>query len=236
MSESELDKLAAMAKKLPWWGWAGMGGAGLGVAVYLRKAAQAGKPADVASSSATSATSAQPEYQPPDGLSMGDLAGMPFDYYDWSAAGAPNDQPQPSGAPDQPTTPVIGPPIVAPGPGAVTPPTPPVWQQGPVSPGNPPPAPPHAPPIVSPGNPPPTPPVTPTAPAAQTYYHEVHAWPAWDSTLSGIAGHYGMSWQSLYHFGNDEQIIDQAAHAHGHYGDEYNWLFPGEELQVPSAN
>lgn len=62
----------------------------------------------------------------------------------------------------------------------------------------------------------------------------VQPWPAWDSTLSGIGQHYGMSWQQLYTFDNNKATIDELAHEHGHYGDEYNWLFPGEIVEVPA--
>lgn len=63
-------------------------------------------------------------------------------------------------------------------------------------------------------------------------YHTFHAWPAWDSTLSGVAQHYGESWQELYNMGNNKQIIDSTAHAHGHYTQEYDWVFPGETIEV----
>lgn len=236
---SELGKLAALAKRMPWWGWAGVGGAGLGAVVYFRKAGASKAGTDVASSP----TGAQPMYQPPDGLSSGDLAGLPFDSYDWSASGAPYDQPAPSGAPDQPPMPPDQqppfpemPPTPAPLPPAQRPPAPSPSPSGvPTAPGMPLPG---GMPTPGPGKLPPpgsTPPMPPQR-MPPVWFHEVHAAPAWDSTLSGIAEHYGMGWQALYNFGNDHSIIDSAAHAHGHYGDEYNWLFPGEMLQVPSPN
>lgn len=62
----------------------------------------------------------------------------------------------------------------------------------------------------------------------------VKAWPDQDSTLSGIATHYGVSggWMPIYQL--DKSTIDTQAHQHGHYGDEYNWLFPGEVLALPN--
>lgn len=217
--------LVADAKKVPWWGWGIAGGAVLAGVYYFRKSSASN--ASAPASAATSPTGAQPEYQPPDGLNMADLAGMPYGYYDWSAANTPSgydpSQYPPSGSPPDTTPPptTIGGPVLVPvaGPSGTPSPLP-----------SPTPTPTPAP------TPTPTPSPAPTpTPAPAVYYHDVHAWPAWDSTLSGIGAHYGMSWQQLYNFGNDKQIVDATAHQHGHYSQEYNWLFPGEELQVPRA-
>lgn len=203
-------------KTLPWWGWGLAGGAVLAGVFYFRKA-----------NASAPAQKAQPEYQAPDGLAMTDLAGMPVGYYDWSAANSsstpsgydPSQYP-PSGSPPADTAapaPISGPVLPPRGVNPPTTPTPVLPPRG-----------------VNPPTTTPTP--SPTSnPAPSVYYHEVHAWPAWDSTLSGVAGHYGMSWQQLYSFGNDKQIIDSTAHQHGHYSQEYNWLFPGENLEVPRA-
>lgn len=203
------ERAAAIARNMPWWGWAIGGGVALGGVYYVRThGVSSGK-------QAVSAGQAQAEYQPPDGLATADLAGLPFDYYDWSAALTPGGNPLPpdttSTAPGSTSSAPTGvPPAPTPAPAPAPAPTP---------------------------APAPAPTPAPVAqPAPQVYTHAVEAWPAWDSTLSGVASHYGMSWQQLYAYGNDKQIIDAAAHAHGHYSQEYNWLFPGEELQVPSPN
>lgn len=187
--------LERTAKNIPWWGYAVAGGAGLAGWHYLRT-----------HSSGARGVTAQPEQQVPDGLSSADLAGLPFDYYDYSASVDPN----------APHTPGVDGGTVSTGnPSTVVNPAPPAMFHPPTQGGSPTPS----------GN-----------PAPQVYTHTVEAWPAWDSTLSGIAHHYGMSWQSLYDYGNDRQIIDNAAHAHGYNSQEYNHLFPGEVLEVPSPN
>lgn len=83
-------------------------------------------------------------------------------------------------------------------------------------------------------DPTPPPPPPPPAPTPQQRSVTVQPWPAQDSTLSGIAAHYSVpgGWQSLYSM--DRGTIDNNAHAHGHFGDEYNWLFPGEVLGLPN--
>lgn len=79
------------------------------------------------------------------------------------------------------------------------------------------------------------PPVKPPSPAPHPHQNvTVKPWPDQDSTLSGIASHYHVSggWMPIYQL--DKQTIDHEAHAHGHYGDEYNWLYAGEVLALPN--
>lgn len=196
MDTAEIEKALRDA---PWWAYGVAGGGVLAAVYYFKKHASGAK--------GVPAVTAQPEQQPPDGLSAADLAGLPFDFYDWSASVNPNASQTPG---------VDGGTVTTGDPSTVVFPAPPAIKQPPGPGGN---------PGGNPGN-----------PGPQVYHHTVEAWPAWDSTLSGIAGHYGMSWGQLYNYGNDKQIIDNAAHAHGHYSQEYNWLFPGEVLEVPSAN
>lgn len=208
MDTAEIEKAIRDA---PWWAYGVAGGAGLAAVYYFRKhsSGAAGVPA----------VTAQPEQQPPDGLSAADLAGLPFDYYDWSASVPDPNASQTPGADGGTVT--TGDPrsgvIIDPNTGR---------SEGDAGP----------PPNQRGGSPSGSPGGQPSNPGPQVYHHTVEAWPAWDSTLSGIAGHYGMSWGQLYNYGNDKSIIDNAAHAHGHYSQEYNWLFPGEVLEVPSAN
>lgn len=187
-------------RNMPWWGYAVAGGVALGGVAYVRK-----------HSSGAQSVKAQPEQQVPDGLSSADLAGLPFDYYDYSASVDPNASQTPGTSGGTVTT---GNPSPS---GGVVYPAPPAHFGGP-------------------GGQPPTGGQPTGNPAPAVYHHTVEAWPAWDSTLGGIASHYGMSWDQLYTYGNDKSIIDSAAHAHGHYSQEYNWLFPGEQLEVPSPN
>lgn len=76
----------------------------------------------------------------------------------------------------------------------------------------------------------PAPTPTPTSPgpvSQPTTYSVVSG-----DTLSGIASRFGTTWQNLYDM--NRNIIDNAAHQHGFYSNEYNWIFPGEQLVVPS--
>ena len=197
-------------KKVPWWGWAGGGGALLGV-VYLvvhHGPMNKSAPAQQVSSAPL-----------PAGLSAADLAGLPFDYQDYQSAYANDTSQNPgdmSGAP-LPVPPV--PPTTPPGP--VGPPQPAPSPSG--TPGHPGPV---GPPQPAPG------PKGPPQPGERVV--TVQAWPSQDSTLSGIARQFGESWQQLYTFDNNKATIDALAHEHGHYGDEYNWLYPGEGIHVPA--
>ena len=209
--DKAVDRVKQIVAALPWWGWAVAGGGVLGGVAYYRKRSATTNTSNPAASANVATAGSTPEYQPPDGLSMSDLAGMPYDYYDWSAALTPGGQPLPAAtAPD--TTATSG-------------------TTSTVA-GNPAPATPaHA---STPASHPASHPAAPTSsPAPSVHYQRVGTWPEWDSTLSGIAAHYGTSWEKLYGYGNNRAVIDSAAHAHGHYSAEYNWLFPGEELQVP---
>ena len=70
----DLKNLPAELKKVPWWGWAAGGGAALG-GIYLIHKQQSATPA------------AQATAQPvPQGLNAADLAGLPYDYQDYSAS------------------------------------------------------------------------------------------------------------------------------------------------------
>ena len=80
------EQLMADLRKVPWWGWAGGGGAVLGAGYYLYKRHQGAS----AAPSSTSANNQTPGQQVsgspiPAGLNMADLAGLPFDYQDYDA-------------------------------------------------------------------------------------------------------------------------------------------------------
>lgn len=74
----------------------------------------------------------------------------------------------------------------------------------------------------------PTPTPTSPAPVSQPQTYPVVS----GDTLSGIASRFGTTWQNLYDL--NRNIIDNTAHQHGFYSNEYNWIFPGERLVVPS--
>ena len=102
----DLKALVNDAKEVPWWGWALGGGAILAGGYYLRKASGA---------ASVPASQAQPEYMPPDGLAMTDLAGLPVDYYDWSPGmpGGDNPPPPPATPPPPSGSPPPPPPTMA---------------------------------------------------------------------------------------------------------------------------
>lgn len=64
-------------------------------------------------------------------------------------------------------------------------------------------------------------------PAATLHTYTVQA----GDWLSKIAPQFGETWQQLY--AANKTTIDATAHAHGFYDQEFNWIFPGETLQVP---
>lgn len=68
----DFSDVGAALKRVPWWGWAAGGGAGLAGVYYIRKHGQASAASQVGT--------------PPAGLNASDLAGLPFDYQDYQAA------------------------------------------------------------------------------------------------------------------------------------------------------
>ncbi len=79
----------------------------------------------------------------------------------------------------------------------------------------------------TPTNPPTSPPTNPpTNPPTGGQSYTVKS----GDTLSSIANRYHTTWQYIYN--EDKSIIDATAQAHGHYSQEYNWIFPGEVLTI----
>ena len=50
-------------------------------------------------------------------------------------------------------------------------------------------------------------------------------------TLSKIAQQFGLSWQAIYDV--NKSTVDSTARAHGKTSNWWNWIFPGETLQIP---
>lgn len=100
--------------------------------------------------------------------------------------------------------------------------------------------PPQPPPVHVPPQPPPTPSPQPPPPVGHPggsgpppppppRYAQYAVRPG--DTLSKIAAQYGQSWQTLYSV--NQNTIDSTARSHGKTDNFFNWIFPGETLQVP---
>lgn len=200
----DLGKLQDSLKKIPWWAYAGAGGAALALVYYIRKGQSGGT-----SSQGSTMTGVD------EGLQLADLAGLPYESFDPGYHSDPYaDQDKNPSDYDPDTVPPSGSPPPGPGPVDLPPP--------------------------SPGTPPrprtPGPVDLPPPSRGQPYWHAFHAWPAWDSTVGGLARHYGWGAERLYTYGNNKQIIDSDAHNHGIYRDEIDHVWPGERVQVPTPN
>ena len=195
-------------QRVPWWGWAGIGGVALGLGILIRKRHSAASVAPITMDANTGL---------PDGLEPFDLAGLPFGA-DATGAFEPSDP----GAPSQ----------VGVGDPGLSPTNTPVSALPPNNGG------PDANPTRLPPNRinPPAPSPVPANPQASPHASvPVGHWPNWDGSLSGIASHYGKSLQAVEAYDGNRATVYAHAHAHGHYGDEWNWLFPGEGevIEVP---
>lgn len=226
MPQLDTAKIGATLKKIPWWGYAGGGGVVLALAYYIRKGTSS--PSTANAKTASVGSTATPDAS---GLQMADLAGLPYDsmdpgynsdpYYsrEGITSGYNPDTTPPSGSPPPDNQPMGGP---MPPENWFPPYHPPVGN--PIDPNPPRPGP----------NPTPMPP-TPAPPTegSTDFTHAFHAWPAWDSTLGGVANREGMTWQGLYSFDGNKAIIDAEAHAHGFFSNEYNHVWPTETIHVP---